>query len=266
MIKFNYEKCIKCGACTSDCIVKIIKRNTDDFPFVPNDLEKFCINCQHCLAICPAKAIECNGVSADQCSETGPIPSPDEMLNLIRQRRSIRRYKDENIAPEIIAKLRESLAWSATGCNDDSLLFRIIEDKKDMTFFREKTNRMLCKLIKSKLLQLLYPNAKRFLADILNGEDVIFRNAPHMIVCAVRKDAPCKEADPWIALSNFDLYAQTFGIGTCWCGFAYYVFKFNSELRKHLNFPKNYKITSIILFGKPAVRYQRATFFSLKDK
>ena len=266
MFEVDRNKCIKCGACSSDCIVKIIKRDTEDFPYVPAELDKFCINCQHCLAICPTGAITCNGVTAAQCPPIGNVPSPENMLNLLRQRRSIRRYKQENLPPEVIAKLRESLAWSATGCNDDSLLFRIIDNKEDMTFFRETATKILCRLIKSKILQILYPNAKRFLFEILNGEDVIFRNAPHMIVCAVRKNAPCKEADPWIALANFDLYAQTFGVGTCWCGFAYYLFKFSRTLRKRLDFPKNYKITSIILFGKPAVKYQRSTFFTVKDR
>ena len=151
-------------------LIKIIKRDTEEFPYVPAELDKFCINCQHCLAICPTGAITCNGVTAAQCPPIGNVPSPENMLNLIRQRRSIRRYKQENLPPEVIAKLRESLAWSATGCNDDSLLFRIIDNKEDMTFFRETATKILCRLIKSKILQILYPNAKR-LAPNLIAED-----------------------------------------------------------------------------------------------
>lgn len=259
MITADKNKCIKCGACINDCVVKVISRDQEDFPYMPAELEKFCLNCQHCLAICPEGAINCNGISAGECVPKGTLPSPDEMLNLIRQRRSIRRYQNENIPADIMEKLKKSLAWSATGCNDHSLIFKVIENKDDMTFFRQTAANMLQRLFKWGILKLLYPNIKRFLLEILNGEDVIFRNAPHMIICAVSKKAPCKEADPFIALSNFDILAQSYGLGTCWCGFAVYAFKFNRKMKKQLNLPKDYKISSVMLFGKPAVSYKRAS-------
>ena len=74
-----------------------------------------------------------------------------------------------------------------------------------------------------------------------------------------KKNAPCKEADPWIALSYFDLLAQTFGVGTCWCGFGVYAFRLIGKMRKALNLPPGYKIGAVLLFGKPAVNYPRAT-------
>lgn len=259
MVEINKNKCIKCSACISDCVVKVLKKDINDFPYVPEHLQKFCLNCQHCLAICPEGAVNCNGVNAAMCAGNGPLPAPGEMMNLLRQRRSIRRYRNENIAPEVLAELKSSLAWSATGCNADSLIFKVIEKKEDMEVFRAASEKMLKFLVKSGILKLLYPGVKRFLQDILNGEDVIFRRAPHMIICAVNKKAPCKEADPFIALSNFDLLAQSFGLGTCWCGFAVYAFKFNRRMRAELALPKGYKVASVLLFGKTDVKYKRAT-------
>ena len=259
MITADKSKCIKCGACISDCVVKILTRDHNDYPYLPQELEKFCLNCQHCLAVCPEGAITCNGVSAGQCAPIGKTPSPDEMLNLIRQRRSVRRYVNENIPSETMELLKKSLHWTATGCNDRGLIFKVIDNKEDMNFFRQTASDMLKKLFKWKILQLLYPNVNRFLLEILNGEDVIFRNAPHMVICAVSQKSPCKKADPFIALSNFDLMAQSCNIGTCWCGFAVYAMKFSRKMQKHLNLPKNYKIASVMLFGKSAVSYKRST-------
>ena len=108
-------------------------------------------------------------------------------------------------------------------------------------------------------MKLVYPNYKRYLQEIMNGKDVVFRNAPHMIVAATPKNAPCKEADPWIALSYFDLLAQSCGVGTCWCGFGVHAFRWNARLRRRLELPRGYKIGSVLLFGKPAVAYPRAT-------
>jgi nitroreductase len=118
---------------------------------------------------------------------------------------------------------------------------------------------MLKFLIKTGIMFLLYPRIKRFLSEILGGKDVIYRNAPHMLIAFVPDKAPCKEADPWIALSYFDLLVQSFGLGSCWCGFAVHVIRHNRKLKKYLNPPKGCKIAAVILFGKPDVTYQRAT-------
>ena len=68
MVTIDKNKCIKCGACVNDCVVKVLVKDYNDTPYMPQDSEKFCINCQHCLAICPEGAVNCNGKTASQCS------------------------------------------------------------------------------------------------------------------------------------------------------------------------------------------------------
>ena len=226
---------------------------------MPPELEKFCIKCQHCLAVCPAGALSFNGITPEQCDLPQTPPTPEAMLNLIKMRRSVRRYKDENIAPEIMETLKASLAWSATGCNDHRLFFYVAQDKSEMEFFRTETTRMLKFLVRTGIMRLFYPNIHRFLQKIEAGTDVIYRGAPHMIVAAVPENAPCKAADPWIALSNFDLLLQSYGLGSCWCGFAERAIKYNRKLKKYIKLPKGYQIGAVLLFGKPDVKYFRAT-------
>ena len=259
IIRIDRNVCTRCGACSEDCIVDILKPGADGFPAVAPELEKYCLNCQHCLAVCPAGALTCHGVTAEQCAVPGRFPKPDEMFDLLRHRRSIRQFRNENVPSEILKKLKDSLAWSPTGCNDHRLFFTVIEDKSEMEFYRSETGRMLKFLIRSGIMKLIYPNYKRYLEKIMNGRDVIFRNAPHMIVAASPVNAPCKEADPWIALSYFDLFARTFGVGSCWCGFAVHAFRWNRRLRVRLGIPAGYKIGAVLLFGIPSVNYFRST-------
>lgn len=260
MIKIDSTKCVACGACVNDCIVKVLKQTASrTVPYVPEGDEKYCINCQHCLAVCPKGAVVCNDVAPEECAEIGRKPSDEEMMNLIRSRRSIRRYKNENLDAETLDKLKNSLAWSPTGCNDHKLFFTLIDDKNEMTSFKNEMSKVLRFLIKSGIMRLIYPNYKRYLGDIFNGEDVVFRDAPHMIVACTPVKAPCKEADPWIALTSFDFYAQTLNIGTCYCGFAVYAFKWIPKLKKRLKMPSGYKVGAVMLFGKPQVEYARCT-------
>jgi len=114
-------------------------------------------------------------------------------------------------------------------------------------------------LIKSGIMRIVYPGYKRFEAALLGGKDFVFRGAPHMIVVATPKNAPCGKFDCSIALTQFDLYAQSLGVATCWCGFAYYAFTLNRGMRNLLQLPKGYRVGAVMLFGPPAVTYPRAT-------
>lgn len=259
MVIIDKSKCIKCEACVKDCIVKVLTIQADGFPAMLPENEPYCLNCQHCLAVCPAEAVNCHGVTAGECGKVGPLPAPEQLGNLLRQRRSIRQFKDEDIDEKSLRALLDSLAWTPTGCNVHNLHFTVIRHKEEMSFFRKKMQETLRFFIKTGILGLFYPKFKRYMDEVANGADVVFRNAPHMIVVSANKKSPCREADPWIALSYFDLLAQTLNIGTCWSGFAVHALKWVPSLRKRLGIPKGYGIAAVLLFGIPAVTYRRQT-------
>ena len=75
-----------------------------NLPHLPPSQEKFCIKCQHCLAICPPGALKFNNITPEMCPQPRQLPSPDAMLNLIQMRRSVRRYKNERIPQEVFAR------------------------------------------------------------------------------------------------------------------------------------------------------------------
>ena len=45
-------------------------------------------------------------------------------------------------------------------------------------------------LTKTGIMKFIYPSINRFLDAIKNGEDVIYRGAPHMLVAATPKNDP----------------------------------------------------------------------------
>ncbi len=257
-IEFNLSACIRCGACVKDCPVKILASDENGHPYVVLPQARYCMNCHHCLAVCPAGAVTCNGVSANQCSAPSPLSSPEDMMSLIRQRRSTRYFEEAPVTPEQMTLLKDSLKWAPTGCNHRGLCFTIVETRDEMAFYRNQVQRVMNIFVKSGLMKLIYPRYS-YLEKILGGEDMIFRDAPHMIVCSVSKKAPCKEADPWIALTQFDMLAQSMGIGTCWCGFALHAFQLSGTMRKRLHIPRGYRVGSVMLFGKAKYHYARST-------
>ena len=78
-----------------------------------------------------------------------------------------------------------------------------------------------------------------------------------MIVVSSSIKAPCANVDPIIALSYIELYAQSLGLGTCWCGFAQTCFKLIPKLSSVVEIPDGYKPVYVMLLGKSAVKYHR---------
>ena len=76
MIAVDAEKCVRCGACVRDCIVEVLKPGADGVPCVASGEERFCLNCQHCLAVCPQGAVVCNGLDGHRAARRGGAVQP----------------------------------------------------------------------------------------------------------------------------------------------------------------------------------------------
>ncbi len=250
--KVDKEKCIKCGLCANDCITRIIKTDGDGFPCVSD--ESNCIGCQHCLAICPRGAVSVFGKNPEDSDDIQNKISHEQLENLIKARRSCRSFKQENVDKETLKKLKNILNWVPTGVNFRDLHFAVVEDMDKMKVLKEKLYKVLKFLLKIIPLKTKLEPYKK---AILNGEDIVFRNAPHMIIVSANKNAPCKEVDPIIALSYFELYAQSLGLGTLWCGIASKTLTLSKDVMKEFKIPKNHKLAYVMLFGWPKIAYQR---------
>lgn len=254
--KVDLEKCIHCGLCAQDCIAKIIKLDENKTPQVtkPNR----CIGCQHCLAVCPVGAISVCGKDA-QNSEQIYTQNPDMILNLIKSRRSDRNYKQENVSKDKMDKLKDMLSWVPTGCNFHGLNFHFIDDVEVMNEFREHVNTKVVNALTKKPIKAVAESFSHYAKMLIEGEDVIFRGAPHMIVVSNSVKAPCAKEDAIIALSYFELYAQSMGLGTCWCGLGQTCMMLFPELSEYMGIKEGYQSSYVMLFGEKTVNYARTT-------
>lgn len=250
-IIIDKEKCVQCGLCVSDCVSKCLDMNQNNYPYMKE--ENMCLKCQHCMMICPAGALSFN----DKKPEDSEPVKNDDILSLIKSRRSIRQFKDEELSEEEIQKIKDMLPYIPTGCNSHKLHFSFVEKKSVMRALKEKVNQTFIKLLNNKILSPLVSHFKVYKDCFEKGEDIIFRDAPHMIVVSSPITAPCAPQDPVIALSYIELYANSLGFGTCWCGYAEICIKLFPELSEILDIPKGYTPVYAMLLGKPAVKYQR---------
>jgi len=150
------------------------------------------------------------------------------------------------------------LPWIPTGCNDHRLVFAFIDDIDAMAKFRKKTYALLKKLYETEPTEATQ-NLFAFKDMIMNGNDVIFRNAPHLAVACSPVDAPCADIDGVIALSYLELYAHSLDVGTLWCGLSFYCLQQFPELVKELKIPAGYKPVYCMLLGNSNIQYKRVT-------
>lgn len=250
------ELCTRCGLCVRDCPSRIITMDEGATPRIAPEKEAACIQCQHCLAICPTAAV---GILGRQPAGSLPLapdsfPPLDRMEHLVRGRRSVRHYRDENVDPALLRRLLAATANAPSGVNRRELTFHVIDDKDAMQRLREK---VLAGLAASTRIPERYGYLLE--ADKAYREqhiDIIFRTAPHALFISAPPDAPCPSQDVTLAMAYFELLAQSAGLGTVWWGIAQMVLMVLPEVKALIGIPPKH-VYYAMLFGLPSVQYPR---------
>ena len=252
----NKEKCVQCDACVKDCLSEIIHRH-GAVPEAVDPPEGRCFECQHCLAVCPSGAISVFGLKSENSlplSEDA-IPSYRQMKTLVRGRRSVRQFCDEEVPPSLIDELLTDLAHAPTGCNDRDLIFSVIPSRKALEILLEKVIQAIEDKLKSgeAMHEFFVDMATAYRKD---GKDLLFCGAPHLLIVSPGEKTSCVYEDVVLSLAYFELLAQSANLGTTWCGLLKSVADMIPEVRSLFSLaPDTYFYA--MMFGKPAVKYAR---------
>ena len=250
MITIDKTRCIHCGLCIKDCTKGCLEFDADK---VPQFNGEGCMGCQHCMAICLQGAISFDDKNPDN-SVPFTTGNSDELLKMIKSRRSVRFYKDENLSPEHIEKIKEMLAYPPTGGNVDCLHFSFVSTREKMAEIRALSDKLILNDNSG------FPLYARLKDVAKTGKDIVYRGAPAMVTVSVDKSravAGCETVDPIIALSYLELYAHSLGLGTLWDDCAQFVANGFPEIRAMLQIPEGYTVSFVLLLGLPAVKYAR---------
>lgn len=125
------ELCTACKQCASVCI-----RDNIVVEDVAREVGSNCFECGHCMAICKQKAITLKSFEGkeDRIIEYNPREIPveyDDLLQLLKQRRSIRWFKNKKIDKDTFDKLFEGAYYSPSAQNQQDVEFVILDEKLD---------------------------------------------------------------------------------------------------------------------------------------
>jgi nitroreductase len=216
------------------------------------------LKCQHCLAICPTGAISILGFKPEDSIPLNEksLPSKEQMKTFVRARRSVRQFVQEDVSSALIDELLLDTANAPSGCNDRELTFTVIDGVNAM---QELRRRVISSIEQKREANIEIPS---FLLDGVqnykkHGIDIFFRNAPHLLIVSAGKKARCGQEDALIALSYFELLAQSAGLGTTWCGMLKFILNIVPELAGAIGLNKETAYCYAMMFGKPSVKYAR---------
>lgn len=261
MLEFTINKtsCTKCGQCAADCPARIINMQ-EGFPSIAADKEASCYRCQHCLAVCPIGAVSILGLRAqDSQLLAGNFPDAAAMEVLIKGRRSVRYYKDENLEPELLQRLLDVASHAPSGMNARQVQFTLVDDREKLSTLRDELMAGLSRKVRDGS----FPEGMEYFANFVRlweekRIDFIFRGAPHFLVASAPQSIVTPTQDCLIALSYFELFANTLGVGTVWDGLAKWAINdILPEFRNRLGIPGDHVIGYAMAFGRPAVQYSR---------
>ncbi len=258
--KIDEDKCTRCGLCSQECPTLIID-GKKGIPEIKEGKEKNCIQCQHCLAVCPTAALSIWGKNPDYSILVNENKlAPESLAKLIKTRRSTRKFKKEELSEELIQELMEIAAYAPTGHNKNQVLLSVIEGREDLAKVRSLVYDTIKKAKDANALSpamAMFGNFQSLWEE--KGIDVLFREAPHFIIASAPKAIASSVADCVISLSYFELSANAHGIGTLWNGFLKAVFDHIApELKTELGIPEDHIIGYMMIFGKPAVKFARS--------
>ncbi|MHA1148252.1 MAG: nitroreductase family protein [Promethearchaeota archaeon] len=279
------EKCIKCLACVDDCVQYLFEspqtKIGDKKKVIFNDEYSACILCGHCIAICPTKAIIYKDseepVEFEEVKNPSTIVSYDDIMKIIRSRRSIRKFKEKPVPKEEIKAVLDAMRYAPTARNAQAWEYSVLTDPDKIKRVQKTTQKTLLTLRKAlkfgkkirpilpkSLKEEINPSNERsldkFYEKVKKGIDRVFFNAPVVIIVYQPKAYGSETliaVDSGIATAYGALAAQSRGLGTCWIGFAMIAISKSKKVKKWLRIPKGMIITGVMIMGYPAVKYHR---------
>ncbi len=277
----NYDKCTECSNCVEVCPAQLFSETDDkEKKYVFRNPHDVCVKCGHCISICPEEAIlfedEDSAFNFEGTKNLPDIVSYEDLLKILRMRRSMRVFKDKPVPEKKLEKIIQAMRYAPTASNRQNWRLTVVTNKKEIEYLSKESTKDL-KLAK-KLLPLRYlalpflspalrkraldPRTKvildRELGDVEKGKDIVFFNAPCVIILYSRAyTSNMAPNDAGVVITHGMLAAQALGLGTCWIGIAQRVFQ-KRKIKKHFKVPRGYQVYGVITLGIPDIEYQRA--------
>ena len=238
---------------------ELIRLGSAGYPRPIKGADAGCIRCGHCVTICPSGSITHREMAYEQCLalQRHLRVTPEQCEHLVKSRRSVRTYKDEPVPREVLSRLIDVARYAPTGHNSQCVEWLVIANGRDILKLRETGMEWMRWMMTNQpdIAELL--TLKPMLRGMEAGGDPFLRGAPVLIVTHAHEENPFAAMACPIALTTFDLFANTMGIGCCWAGLFTRAANSFPPMALALGLPPGHKPFASMMAGYPKYDYQR---------
>ncbi len=259
LISIDADKCKRDGFCVRDCPTTIISLPETGFPEIAPDREGSCLECGHCVAVCPFGALSHLRVPIDK----SPVIqdklrlSEAQASQFLRSRRSVRHFLDKPVEKEKIRRLIEIARYAPTGGNSQTVEWLVLDDKSRIKEIAGLAVDWLREVVRNPDAVSAMPYLALTVAAWDAGCDTILRGAPVLITAMAPRESMNGMVDLTLALSYLDLFASPMNLGTCWAGLLQGALMNSPAVRAAVGIPPAYPHHYPIMVGYPDVKYFR---------
>jgi nitroreductase len=176
--------------------------------------------------------------------EKPTVLNPQQLMEAIRTRRTIRRFKNQPIASEVIAQIIEAGRLTPSGRNAQDVSYIVLKDDKER--YEKMAVRLFNKLL--SMAKLVSPAARRITID----DHFFFKKAPAVIM-VLSKD----KINGALAAANMALMAEAHGLGVLYSGFFAKAANHSRALRRALKLTHKNRVVTTLVLGYSNVTYHR---------
>lgn len=173
----------------------------------------------------------------------------NEVLENIRNRRSIRKFKEEQIKDNEVQSILEAGQFAPSAMNQQAWHFTVVQNKEVLNKLNEACRAAFLK------------SGNKNYEDRAKTENFnIFYNATTLIIVSYDQKAIAPQHDGSLALGNMLNAAEALGIGSCWIHALNIVLPLaeNQGLMSELGIPEGYAPVGSGVFGYKGIEHPSA--------
>jgi len=135
--EISNAECTGCGICVQACPVFTLGMSAGKAVVEHGD---WCIECGHCGAVCPVDAVVQKKTVVEPGLPVGkkPAVSPEVLMQLLRERRSVRLYRQESISKEVLEQISQCGRYAPTGSNSQRVHYLIMTSPDEISDLSKK--------------------------------------------------------------------------------------------------------------------------------
>lgn len=278
-VTIDAAACTKCGACVRVCAAGVLEAERGCVPAVAAS-PLGCIACGQCMMVCPAGAVKVcgRGISPD---DLVPLPEPgrradaDSLAALMLARRSVRRFDEREVEPELLERVVDLATTAPMGIPPWDVGCVAVRGRADVRRlaagviagyegFLKMARPWLLAALRPFVGQARYETFAQFIRPLAEtyvrahraGRDALFYDAPALLV--FHQSPYADPADAVIACTYAMLAAESLGLGSTIIGGAPPILQRNAKLCRSIGIPAGQKPSVSLILGHPAVRFRHA--------